>query len=324
MTAARPTPTLRQIDTNGISMRIAEAGSGPLVVLLHGWPESWFSWRHQLPALAEAGYHAVAPDLRGYGGSDAPEAVEEYDVHHHLADFEGLLAALGEDQAIVVGHDWGSILAWNFALLAPERVSAVCGMSVPYTGRGPVLPTEGWRDRFGENFFYILYFQEPGVAEAEFDGDPEGILLQLYGRSADASGEPTITDPRRAAGGMIGRSARPDRLPPWLTQEEFDYYVDEFKRSGFRGGINFYRNFDRNWLTTEHLEGRRVEQPALFIAGENDGVIAMFGPRMQARMRETVPNIHDLVFVPEAGHWVQQERPAEVNSALLAWLGTLR
>ena len=318
-------PALRQIETNGISIRIAEMGSGPLVVLLHGWPECWYSWRHQLPALAEAGYHVVAPDLRGFGGSDAPEAVEEYDVHHHLADFAGLLDALDEEQAILVGHDWGAILAWNFALLAPERVSAVCGMAgIPYTGRSPERPTKSWRESFGENFFYILYFQEPGVAEAEFDADPQGILWQVYGRDVEASGEPTITDRRRSAGGWIGRVAKPDRLPPWLSQEDFDYYVGEFTRSGFRGGINLYRNFDRNWETTEELAGRQLTQPALFIAGENDAmVLAMFGPEMEAQMRETVPNIHDPVLVPDSGHRVQQEKATEVNAALLEWLTTL-
>jgi pimeloyl-ACP methyl ester carboxylesterase len=196
-------------------------------------------------------------------------------------------------------------------------------MSVPYSGRNPVRPTDGWRERMGDNFFYILYFQEPGVAEAEFDADPESILWQAYGRAEDASGEPAIADARRSAGGWIGRAARPDRLPPWLSQEEFDYYVAEFTRAGFRGGINFYRNFDRNWETTPQLEGQQVTQPALFIAGENDGVIRMFGSDMLTRMREVVPNIHDLVFVPDTGHWVQQERPAEVNTALLEWLATL-
>ena len=323
MTNGASEPTLRQVETNGISLRIAEMGSGPLVVLMHGWPESWYSWRHQIPALAEAGYHVVAPDLRGYGGSDAPAAVDDYDVHHHLADFSGLLDALGEERAVIVGHDWGSILVWNFALLAPERVSAVCGMSVPYAGRSPIRPTDGMRQRMGENFFYILYFQEPGAAEAEFDADPEGILRQLYGRQEDASSEPAITDPLRPAGGWIGRAARPDRLPPWLSQEEFDYYVSEFSRAGFRGGINFYRNMDRNWETTPQLEGRRVMQPALFIAGENDGVIARFGPEMQDQMRETVPNIHDIVLIPDSAHWLQQEKAAEVNGALVEWLGTL-
>ncbi len=214
----------RNIETNDIQLRVYEEGDGPLVILAHGWPESWYSWRHQLPALAAAGYHAVAPDMRGYGASSAPHAVEAYDITHTSADLVGIIDALGEDQAVLVGHDWGSIIAWNSALLYPDRFRAVVGMSVPYGGRAGQRPTEAWRQQFGDNFFYILYYQEPDVAEAEYDADPKGILSMLYTSPDTPRAEPTITDPKRSAGGWIGRMGAPLSNPPWLSKEDLDYY----------------------------------------------------------------------------------------------------
>lgn len=317
----------RTIETNGIQLRIAEAGEGPPVILLHGWPESWYSWRHQLPALAEAGYHVLAPDMRGYGSSDAPKPVEAYEIQELVADVTGLLDAIGAEQATIVGHDWGSILAWQVALLAPERVNGVVGMSVPYTGRGPAAPTEGWRAQYGENFFYILYFQQPGVAEAEFDADPRGILVRLYAGSIEAAGgvaEAPITDPRMSAGGWIGRMVEPQSLPDWLSEDDLDYYVQEFTRAGFRGGINYYRNFDRNWERTSQLAGAKVEQPAMFIAGADDVVISWFGDNLESIMRRAVPDLRNFALLPGAGHWVQQERADEVNQALIGFLNSLK
>jgi pimeloyl-ACP methyl ester carboxylesterase len=315
-------PELRVWETNGIRLRVAEVGEGPSVVLLHGWPELWYSWRHQIPALAGAGYRVLAPDMRGYGGSDAPNDPAEYDVHHIGADIVGLLDAAGIDEAVVVGHDWGSIIAWQLALLHADRVRAVCGMSVPYTGRAPVPPTEGFRARTGENFFYILYFQEPDVAEAEFSSDPRGFLQRIYaGQESGGLGLLGGGPPR--APGWLKEMPAPLPLPDWLSQEELDYYVTEFERTGFRGGINYYRNFDHNWETTPELTDARIEQPALFIAGESDGVIATFDEAARARMREVVPDLRGVVFVPGAGHWVQQERASEVNEALIGWLADI-
>lgn len=317
-------PELRFIETNGIRMRIAEMGDGPLVLLIHGWPESWYSWRHQLPALAEAGYHAVAPDMRGYGKSDKPGPVEAYDIEQLTADMVGIIDALGEETAVVAGHDWGSVVAWNCLLLHPNRFRALVAMSVPYGGRPATSPISSMKARFGENFFYILYFQEPDVAEAEFDADPHGILSRLY-LSPDSPRKPReISDPKRAAGGWIPRLGEPQGLPGWLTQEDLDYYVDEFTEAGFRGGINYYRNIERNWEITPQLAGARIKQPVLFVSGENDVVIGGASEdQLRSTMSRVAEDLRGVTLIPKAGHWVQQESPTETNAALLAFLAGL-
>ncbi len=315
-------PDLRMWETNGIKLRVAEAGTGPPVVLLHGWPESGYSWRHQIPALADAGYRVIAPDQRGYGRSDAPDAVEDYDIHHLCDDVVGLLDQIDAEDAVIVGHDWGAIIAWQFALLYPDRTRAVCGMSVPFAGRMPVAPTQAFKAMRGEDFFYILYFQELGVAEAEFDADPRGFLSRVYGRLPASEVGLLWGGPQREPG-WLQDFVPAEPLPDWLSQEELDYYVGEFERAGFRGGINYYRNFDRNWETTPELAEAKVTQPALFVAGEKDPVIAGFDAQAQARMHEVVPSLSELVLIPGAAHWVQQEKAAEVNAALLNWLGRL-
>ena len=315
---------MRTVEANGIKMRIAEMGQGPLVIFLHGFPESWYSWRHQLPAVAKAGYRAVAPDLRGYGKSDKPAKVEDYDIHHLTADVTGLIDALGEKTAVVVGHDWGALVAWNAVLLHPDRFTGLVAMSVPYGGRGNVSPLETMKKANGDNFYYILYFQEPGVAEAEFDKNPRAFLSRLY-LSPDSPREPPeVTDPKRVAGGWIPRMGAPKGLPPWLSQAELDYYVSEFTESGFRGGINFYRNFHRNWETTPELTDRKISQPATFIAGQRDGVIrGATAEQLTTSMSRVVTDFRGVTLIPEAGHWVQQEKPKETNAALLTFLAGL-
>jgi pimeloyl-ACP methyl ester carboxylesterase len=314
-------PKLRSINANGIKMRIAEMGKGPLVILVHGWPESWYSWRHQLPALAAAGYRAVAPDMRGYGKTDKPKAVEDYDIHHVTADLVGIVDALGEKSAILIGHDWGAIVSWQAMLLHPQRFTALVAMSVPYSGRGQQSLTQSLQRAYGDNFYYILYFQEPGVAEKEFDADPRAILSRLY-LSPDSPREaPQVTDPKRAAGGWVPRLGAPKGLPAWLTQADLDYYVAEFKGAGFRGGINYYRNFHRNWETTPQLSGVKITAPVLFVAGEKDVVIrGASAEALTNSMRNAVPGLREVKLFPNAGHWVQQERPAEVNQAIVAFL----
>jgi pimeloyl-ACP methyl ester carboxylesterase len=312
--------THRTIPTNGIDMHIAEAGEGPLVVLCHGFPELWSSWRHQIPALVDAGYHVVAPDQRGYGDTPGPDAIAEYDIVHLTDDLAGLLDALGEEQAVFVGHDWGSMVVWNMAQRLPERVRAVVGMSVPASARGPMAPTELMRMLFGDTFFYFLYFQEPGVADAELGADAKKTLRAfMYTISGDSPADAWQQLP--AAGtGMLDSLTDTDAPIPWLPEAELDAVAATFQRTGFTGGLNWYRNVDRNWEQSEPIAGRPIAMPSLFIAGEKDPVIIMVPP---SGMDGWVTDLRGTVIVPGAGHWIQQERPAEVNDALLGFLKSL-
>lgn len=310
--------THRTIDANGIKMHIAEAGQGPLVILLHGFPELWYSWRHQLPALAAAGYHAVAPDVRGYGGTDAPQEVESYTMRNHTADTVGVLDALGEKTAVVVGHDWGAPIAWHSALLYPERFTAVVALSVPYMPRSPAPPIQLMKHIYADNFFYMLYFQKPGLAEAELETDVRRTMrLLLYNASGEApQGIALSQKPKEAK--LLDGMPEPERLPPWLAEADLDYFTTEFECTGFRGGLNRYRNMDRDWEELPQLAGAKVRQPALFITGDRDLVrtFSSIDP-----MKANVPNLREVITLPGCGHWTQQERPEEVNAALIDFLG---
>jgi len=305
----------RTIQANGINHHMAEQGEGPLVLLVHGFPELWYSWRHQLPALAEAGYHAVAPDVRGYGGSDAPQPVEAYTMQTIVADMAGIVEALAEESAVVVGHDWGAPIAWHCALLRPERFRAVAALSIPYIPRGATPPTQFMKQVFADRFFYILYFQKPGVAEAELEADPRRSLrLFIYAVSGDAPVELLNWNKPKDSTFLEGLPD-PEQLPPWLTEADLGYYASEFARTGFRGGLNRYRNMDRDWEELPQLAGAKVQQPALFIRGDRD---APFGNL--DTMKEYVPNLRKALILPGCGHWTQQERVAEVNAELLEFL----
>lgn len=312
------------IQSNGISMRIAEAGSGPLVLFIHGWPESWYSWRHQLTGLAEAGYRVVAPDMRGYGDTDAPAEASDYRVDILAKDVVGILDALGEDKATLVGHDWGAMVVWNTALFHPERFTGVIGMSVPYGPRTDRPPLDIWREAMGDNFFYITYHNEPGgVAEAEYDADPEGMITRLYASPDTPRMDPEITDPKRSAGGFIGRIGAPQEMPGWITQEELDYYINEFKRSGFRGGVNYYRNFDANWHLTDGVDPV-LKIPSAFIAGAADMVIGGADEAgLRAMMDPQMSDLREITLIPAMGHWVQQEAPRETNQAVIRFIESL-
>ncbi len=301
----------RTVPANGLRFHIAEAGQGPLVLLCHGFPECWYSWRHQLPALADAGFHAVAPDMRGFGQTDAPDDLAEYTIVHSMADMVELVLALGEQHAVIVGHDWGAPVAWNSALLRPDVFRAVAGMSVPYRARPRVPPMKALRDAATTNFYW-QYFQKPGVAEAEFERDIERtVRALLYGKGISLMMKP--------GNGFLTEATIPPNLPSWLTEEDIAYLVETYKRSGYRGGLNWYRNIDRNWELSAAWEGKTIQQPALFIAGSDDPVVK-FAAKALDQLPETVPGLKKTLIIPDSGHWIQQERPAEVNAALLEFL----
>ena len=306
-----------------MQLRVIEAGDrgAPVVILAHGFPELAYSWRHQIPALAEAGYHVLAPDQRGYGGSSRPDAIEAYNIHELTADLVGLLDDVGAERAVWVGHDWGAPVAWHAPLLHPDRVAAVAALSVPALPRAHAPPTRTWRKLSGENFFYILYFQEPGVADAELNADPARTMRRMMG-GLRTSGDQAAAMRMVAPGpeGFIDRLPEPDRLPDWLSQEELDHYVDEFSRTGFTGGLNWYRNFDRNWETTPELADAKIAVPSLFIAGTADPVLSF---TRRDRVSEVISGPYREVMIDGAGHWLQQERPDQVNAALLEFLNGL-
>ncbi len=310
------------VTTNGIRIHVAEQGAGPLVVLCHGFPEGWYSWRHQLAALADAGFRAAAPDQRGYGGTDKPEAIEAYDIGNLTADIVGLVEALGEREAVVVGHDWGAGVAWHCALLRPDVFHALGLMSVPYLMRRweDPRPTDLMRLIAGDGQFYQLYFQEPGKAEAELEADVRRtITALLYSLSGDAPLEKRGRFIFPRGQGLLDAQSVPDTLPPWLTQADIDHFVGEFTRGGFRGPLNWYRNMDRMWETMRFLSGARLRQPSFFVAGEHDGVITMYRQAYDA-IGATMPGLRARALLPGAGHWVQQERPAEVNRILVEFV----
>jgi epoxide hydrolase A/B len=321
----------RTLDAGGLRMHVAEAGEGPLVLLLHGFPECWYSWRHQLPALAEAGYHAVAPDQRGFGDSDRPERIEEYSMLHLTGDVIGLIDALGERQAVLVGHDWGAPVAWYTTMLRPDRVRGVAGLSVghqpPGAGglfTGPIPPVTAIREAVGERF-YMLYFQEPGVAEAELGADPRTTVRRFLTSAAGDAAVPwqPVLPPD---GGFLDTISEPERLPDWLTEPDLDVYAAALERSGFAGPLNWYRTLDLNWdLLRRVWHKATIAVPGLYMAGDRDLVIDMGGGPdvVRATQRGFVPHLHDALFLPGCGHWTQQERPADVNAALLDFLGSL-
>ena len=326
-------PTQRMIESNGIRLNIAEQGKGPLLLLCHGFPESWYSWRHQIEALAAAGFHAVAPDMRGYGKSDAPEAIDQYTIFHLVGDLVGLLDALEAPTAVIVGHDWGANIAWHAARLRPDRFRAVAALSVPFRPRGPVRPTSVM-PQTADAQFYMLYFQNPGVAEAELERDPRATVRNmLYGASGDGAATRAAAVSRGAApsigmvprgGGMMQGPGAPATLPAWLSEADIDFYAGEFKRSGFRGGLNYYRNIDRNWELTAAFADVKVTVPALYIAGDHDMVIAAPGTaELLANLKQFVPALRNIQMLPGCGHWTQQERPSEVSAAIIDFVRSL-
>jgi pimeloyl-ACP methyl ester carboxylesterase len=315
--------THRFIETNGIRMHVVEKGAGPLVLLCHGFPESWYSWRHQIDALAAAGFHVVAPDMRGYGQTEAPEAIDQYSMLHLVGDMVGALDAFGEETAVIAGHDWGGPVAWYSALMRPDRFRAVIALSTPYRPRGNIRPTSVM-PRTDDAAFYQLHFQTPGVAEAELEADVRtsirGIVLENAGEALRDAGNFAMV-PKH--GGMRPRirAASLAPLPGWLTEADIDFYAGEFGRTGFRGGLNWYRNIDRNWETLAPFAGAKVSVPALYVAGERDLVLSFPGAKeMVANLPAVVPRLRETIMLAGCGHWTQQERPEAVNAAMIGFL----
>ena len=315
--------THQRVRTNGINMHVAEAGKGYPIVMCHGFPELWYSWRHQMRALAEAGFRAIAPDQRGYGETDAPESIEAYTQQQLVADIEGMLDALSLAKCVIIGHDWGGAVAWNAALMAPDRIERVIGVNTPFLPHAPQKPTELMKAIVQGQFHYILYFQQPDVAETELERDVRRSLRGFYQAGEDLAGAldhdapPGVFGP--AGGGIL------DRLPDpphgsFLSDDDFDVFVRAFERTGFRGGLNWYRCIDRSWEESAQLE-QRVRQPALMITAELDPVLR---PSLCAGMQAFVPNLRKTILIKGSGHWTQQEKPAEVNTALLEFLADLR
>jgi pimeloyl-ACP methyl ester carboxylesterase len=313
----------RFIQTNGIRMHVVEQGVGPLVLLCHGFPESWYSWRHQIDDLAASGFRVVAPDMRGYGQTDAPAVIDQYTLFHLVGDMVGLLDALGEPTAVIAGHDWGGPVAWHAALLRPDRIRGVIALSTPYRPRGPVRPV---MPRTGTTMFYQLYFQEPGVAEADFEADVRAslrdILLRVSGDlppPSDADAYTTVPVPAGLRPRMAEYASHP--LPPWLTEADLEFYTQAFTATGFRGGLNWYRNIFRNWELQAPLLGAKVTVPALFITGDRDLVLRFPGAsEVVANLQSAVPNLRRKLLLPGCGHWTQQERPGEVSAAMIDFL----
>lgn len=309
--------TRSSVRTNGIRMAVTEQGSGPAVVLCHGFPELGWSWRHQVPALAAAGYRAIAPDQRGYGDTDSPVAVGDYDIHHLSGDLVGLLDALGIERAVFVGHDWGGIVCWQMPLLHPSRVAGVVGVNMPAFPRPPAPPVGIFRTLFGENH-YMVHFQQPGVADEGLARAGRRAFTQLmrrgvpFERIAERMAVPGFRLPNMVEI-VEGEEAEGE---PLLSDAEIDHYAAAFARSGWTGPIHWYRNLDRNWETTAHLAGARIAVPSLMVLADRDPVLR---PEMAAAMATFIDDL-ETVTIEQCGHWTQQERPAELNRILVDWL----
>jgi pimeloyl-ACP methyl ester carboxylesterase len=282
-----------------IELHVVEQGHGNPVVLLHGFPELAYSWRHQISALGDEGYRTIAPDMRGFGRSDAPEEIEAYDIVELCGDVARVLDDRELERAAIVGHDWGATVAWHFALLQPERTVCVAGLSVPLIPNPPVAPLTIMRERLGDDF-YIVWFQEAGVAEQALERDTRRTLLT-----------PAVWDPAWAE-----REDENPSVPPFMNEQDVAVYIREYARTGFRGGLNWYRNIDRNWELTRQYDDRKLEMPALFMAGTRDSTVQWMSPDA---MHERATDLR-VELVEGAGHWLQQERPDEVNRALVALL----
>ncbi len=307
------------VETNGIRMHVAECGEGFPVVMCHGFPELWYSWRHQLTALAEAGFRAIAPDMRGYGQTDAPPDPADYRTSMICADIAGLLDALEIEKAVIAGHDWGGWHIWQFGIRYPHRVERLIGFNTPYSPPGPIPPTEAMREAFGQSdrSFYILYFQEPGVAEAELSADTRGNIAKMIHRWDRAQDLWTFATVGGDGSGVFTRIEPGGSL---LTEDELDIYAKEFERTGWTGGLNWYRAIDLSWDETRKLPDHHIRVPAMMMTAEHDYVLR---PEQAKPMREWIGDLR-IEHIKRCSHWTQQERPEEVNALMIDYLGDLR
>jgi pimeloyl-ACP methyl ester carboxylesterase len=292
------------VRTNGIKMHYVEAGTGPVVLLCHGFPESWYSWRHQITALADAGFHVVAPDLRGYGQTDRPQDVEAYDIFQLTGDLVGLVNSLHSAPVVIAGHDRGAELVGRAALLRADLFSAVILLSVPFLPRWPIIPSEWERRKYPGKIFYRQVFVAPG-SEKLFETDVRGRLTHAF-NTLSGETQPElrwkyVIDPKDAE--AVGNIPPVLKKPSWLTEEDLNFFIAEFTRTGFSGGLNYYRNDDRNWSLTPFLEGARLLQPTLFVAGEADAVIEFWKDEFDA-MEVNVPSLWKKIVLPGVGHWI--------------------
>jgi len=317
-------PEFQYLKTNGVTLRTAVKGEGPLVILLHGFPEFWHLWRHQIDPIVEAGYQVAVPDQRGYAGSDAPPAIEDYDILHLTDDVVGLADALGYDNFIVIGQDWGCIVAWHTALLHPDRVSAVMGLSVPYWGRADNPDNLINPPGLDGKYWYIRNFQQAG-AELGLDAYPEASLRMTYhvisADSPPGTWMSQVTFPADAS--LATMFDVPEKLPNWLNQEDLDYHLAQFKNNGFRGPVNWYRNIERNWAITPQLADAKLTQPAHFIAGAEDDVL-LYAPNWTEIMPAHFENLHRIKLIAGAGHWLMLEKPKETTEEILLFLKGLK
>ncbi|KAL5701331.1 hypothetical protein ACHQM5_026677 [Ranunculus cassubicifolius] len=308
----------RQVEVNGIQMHVADKGEGPVVLLIHGFPELWYSWRHQIISLASHGYRAVAPDLRGYGDTDAPQAIQSYTINHLVGDLISLIDSLGVDKVFVVGHDWGAIIAWNLCLFRPDRVKALVILSVPFLRRNPSCkPVDTMRKRFGDDY-YICRFQEPGEMETEFAKVPTAFIIRniLTTRKPGPVMSPRAKHSSHSAG-------PPPPLPSWLSQEDIDYYASKFNQKGFTGPLNYYRNFDTNWELTAPYTGAQIKVPTKFITGNEDMVYTTPGHKEYIHgnaFKEDVPFLQDVIVMEGAGHFINQEKPDEITKHIYEFI----
>ena len=320
----------KTVDVNGITLSYLEEGEGDVILFCHGFPETSHSWRKQIPALTAAGYRAIAPDLRGYGDSSCPVAPDRYTLFDIVGDLIGLMNALSIRRAIVVGNDWGATVAWQMALMRPDRIAGVIAFGVPMMGRPPLPPTQLF-PRTDDALFYTLYFQQQGIAEREFGRDVDATLRKIYHAASGEAGPRKPGDGTPNPFGMVSTRRgllqdlpEPTVLPEWLAQADFDTIAASFRRSGFHGGLNYYRNLDRNRELQASLEGMRVEVPALFAAGSRDVGLAIPGmDRIIADMPRLVPHLRDTVILDGAGHWLQQERAEAVNALIVSFAASI-